>query len=911
MRSPRVVGRRDEIRTLLLELDQALIDGPRSVIVLGDAGVGKTSLLGAFVDTLSARELVVLRAAPTPPEASVPWGTLRLLLAGRDPSELPRPVGTAIGAVADVAGAGRSDADDVAFAFARLISDLGSVGGLVVVLDDVQHIDPSSASALSFAIRNAGRTLWLVAHRSGAGASLDVERLLGEGRCTTLELHGLRPSELAALVADVTANPLSLSEVRRLHELTAGNPLHARELARVARRDHGWEQLRLPPSLTVLFANRLADQPADTSEVLAVSALAIQPTVALLRRTCAAIDVETALESAEQTGLVHVVDRTIAFDHALVRQAVLDRLGGIERARIHRRLAAVADQLEVRAWHLGEGTVEPSESVAELLEEAGQMLQRRGAHDQAAALYGRAVSLTSDPASATWFRRRARCAIACGDAGMWERAAAMLDDAIPHVDGDVLVEAVATTLVCTDRLHGLERTRIVAIELLERLADPLARGRVLRTLVRIHQFFDLGLAGVIAEQALREAIDSGDPGEQLSARATLANNRFLLGEPVDVDGLLCEIANVDRVLGGQGARWYLVELLVWSDRHDDARRILDESTEFAQQTGVVSWMSNALEQRQQVEFRAGDWDTAEKLLDELEDLIGAYGARTGILNAAERIALAGVRGCFDEVRALRHLVGDQFESLEGVQQLSLRSACGLAALAERDWITAIADLERAAGAADSIGLVASSPDEFRSDLAEALIHAGRLDDVDRLVDQLMTGAQRSGSDVESVQASRCEGMLLTARGAHREAVEVLGRAAVLADGIPRPFVRGRTLLALGIAQRKAGMRSRARLTLELARREFEQLGAVPWSERVVAEEARLGARERSAGANDLTATERRIAELVAQGRSNREIAAELIVSLRTVESNLTRVYRKLGVRSRTELVALGIQAAQP
>jgi len=906
MRNPPVVGRRDEIRLLLSELDQALIDGPRSVSVVGDPGLGKSALLGTFVDAVSARDLIVLHAAPTPPEASVPWGTLRLLLAGRVTSELPRPICNAIGAAGDVAEDGRSDPDDIAFAFARLVSELGSERGLVVVLDDVQYIDPSSTAALSFAIRAAGRTLWLLADRTDAAASLDVERLLGEDRCTTLVLRGLRPSDLAALVADVTTRPPSLVGIRRLHELTAGNPLHARELARASPRDHEWERLRLPPSLTALFADRLAAQTADTTEVLAVSALAVRPTVALVRRSCPGIDIESALESAERAGLIHVVNDGIVFDHALVRQAVLDRLGGIERARIHRRMADVVEELEVRAWHLGEGTVEPSESVAELLEQAGQLLQRRGAHDQAAALYDRAISLTAEPTSEAWFRRRARCGIACGDAGMWERAAEMLDEAIQHVDGDLLVEAVATALVCTDRLHGLERTGVVAAELLGQLTDPIARGRVLRTLMRVQQFSDLRLASVTADQALREATDAGDPGEQLSARAALANNRFLLGEPVEVDELLGQIGSVDLVFDGQGARWYLVELLIWTDRHDDARRVLDDFAELAQQTGIVSWRTYALEKRHQVEFRAGDWDTAEKMLDQLDDLVGAYGVRTEILNAAERIALAGVRGRFDEVHTLRRRVDDDFESLEGVRQLSLRSACGLAALADRDWTTAIAHLERAAGAADSIGVVTNSPDDFRSDLAEALIHAGRLDDADLMVERLLTSARGSGSGVELVQALRCQGMALTARGAHRDAVDVLERAAVLADDIPRPFLRGRMSLALGTAQRKAGMRSRARDTLEQARIEIDQLGAVPWSDRAAAELKRLGSRGANTRVTSLTATERHIAELVVQGRSNREIAAELIVSLRTVESNLTRVYRKLGVRSRTELVAVGV-----
>jgi DNA-binding CsgD family transcriptional regulator len=159
--------------------------------------------------------------------------------------------------------------------------------------------------------------------------------------------------------------------------------------------------------------------------------------------------------------------------------------------------------------------------------------------------------------------------------------------------------------------------------------------------------------------------------------------------------------------------------------------------------------------------------------------------------------------------------------------------------------------------------------------------------------------------IVEVDHLRTSGLLQLARGEVGDAVATLTQAVELAPQTRRPLAIARTLLALGSAQRRAGNRTKARETLEAARREFSQLEAAPWIERVDDELRRLGNRPAAESTSNLTPTERQIAELVAQGRSNREIAAELIVSLRTVESNLTRVYRKLGVRGRTELAAGG------
>ena len=186
------------------------------------------------------------------------------------------------------------------------------------------------------------------------------------------------------------------------------------------------------------------------------------------------------------------------------------------------------------------------------------------------------------------------------------------------------------------------------------------------------------------------------------------------------------------------------------------------------------------------------------------------------------------------------------------------------------------------------------------DLAEALVLAGDLDAAREVQAELEAAAASSAARGRSPRRCAAAGLIAAAEGRRTTALADLREALAAHDDVPQPFDRARTLLALGTVQRRAKRRGEARTTLESALAVFEELGAALWAERARAEIARLGGR-RARDRDELTETERRIAELAADGRSNREIAGELFVSERTVEANLTRAYRKLGVRSRTEL----------
>jgi DNA-binding CsgD family transcriptional regulator len=205
------------------------------------------------------------------------------------------------------------------------------------------------------------------------------------------------------------------------------------------------------------------------------------------------------------------------------------------------------------------------------------------------------------------------------------------------------------------------------------------------------------------------------------------------------------------------------------------------------------------------------------------------------------------------------------------------------------------------------GLTRYVPDQI-----EALVELDRLEAAAELLDWYEDNAVRLGRQGAIALSRRCRGLLAAADGRLDEALAAFEQALVLHDAVPLPFDRARTLLVFGAALRRAKRKADARDTLEQSLAAFEELSAATFADRARAELARIGGRRRSKGG--LTATERQIVELVAQGRSNKEVAAALFVTVKTVETNLSRVYAKLGLRSRAELasrLAKGESAAKP
>jgi DNA-binding CsgD family transcriptional regulator len=246
------------------------------------------------------------------------------------------------------------------------------------------------------------------------------------------------------------------------------------------------------------------------------------------------------------------------------------------------------------------------------------------------------------------------------------------------------------------------------------------------------------------------------------------------------------------------------------------------------------------------------------------------------------------------------------ERLQFVEEKSLAvplylRALGFLEFSLGDAAAAVAHLSRTVELTESFGILEPAVFRVHADLIESLIITGALDRAEVVLGQLSARARRSGVPWSLATGARCRGLLLAARGELDAAEQALSDALVAHEGLPMPFERGRTLLALGLLLRRKNLRRRAGECLEQAHAIFGDLGAPIWAERAQREVRPLGGRPTSRVT--LTPSEQRVAELAASGLTNRQVAAALFISPKTVESNLARVYRKLKIRSRAELGA--------
>jgi DNA-binding CsgD family transcriptional regulator len=429
--------------------------------------------------------------------------------------------------------------------------------------------------------------------------------------------------------------------------------------------------------------------------------------------------------------------------------------------------------------------------------------------------------------------------------------------------------------------------------------DPGRQARVLRTIARIRAFDDVDAANDAIDRALQLADESGDPLLTAHTTVVAAAIRQRRGDPVDVEAMVGLVATLpDPPLT---TRALPLELLTWTDHVDEAMALGWELLAEAEAIGSIDDMGAIRDQLADACFRAGRWDDAAALVratieaDRLAMTRGPADCRPADL--AQTLAAQGRHEDATTLLA-EAMVRDD---LAPVIRLQRATRAGFVTLAAGDVSRAADHLREARRIALAIGDGDLGAMPFRADLVEVLVAIGALDEAAEVAAELRRLADRGRLPRGAAEASRAAGLVAAARGATGEATAWLEQALEIHDRWPVPFERGRTLLALGAVLRRSGRRAQAVGRLDAAAAVFQELGSAPWLARVDAERARLGTRR--GGGSDLTPTEQRVTQLAAQGRTNAEIATELVVSLRTVESNLTRAYRKLGVRSRTELAA--------
>jgi len=867
-----------------------------------------------------------MASRPTQAESDLPYlGLGDLLAAVPDDvlAKLPAPQRKAleIALLRAEAGATPLQPRAVAVALLNLLTNMSGSAPLVVAVDDLQWLDVPSRRVLRFASRRLEREPigFLFAMRSGTAdmdpagdAMLDRERI----RVQRLHVGPLTPSAVEHLLRTRIGLPIQASVIKRLGETSGGNPLFAVELGRALvespEANRPGRPLAVPPSLTDLVGSRLARLPKSSRACLLVAAALSRPTVDLISAASpASQDATDSLMAAVDAGVIRLRGGAVEFTHPLLASVVYSQAGAAELRQLHRSLAGHVQYPEERARHLGLSATAPDSAVAAAIGEGAVRASGRGAPDIAGALFEQAARLTPASAPAAmhpWLVDAADQYVALSD---MPRAVLLLDEVIAGADRG---PARARALHRRARLRGLagafDDAERILTEALEDVRDDVnLRVAIERdiTFARM-QLGDPRAALPHARAAYQAAVGSGHDVLVAEALDQLCMAEFICGMPVTGE-LLDEATAVGKRVGAapltehpgwSAGRVALGMTLKWAGRLESARELLRwVLTEYTDRADEGS-LSPVVFHLAEVELWAGNWEGASELCRASREL----GRRTGQNVAATRGLLveAMVDECCGNVEAARSKGKECLAIAERVEDkpalIRTLKLLGRLELSVRRPVQAVEYLQRGA---DVEATIYYDPAACRivPDAVEALVETGRVPAARVLVERLEASARVAGRAWAAASAMWGRGLLAAASGELDEARSTLEASVSAHERLGLPMEHGRTLLCLGIVERRLKQKRVARETLVRAQAIFDALGARAWSDFSRTEQGRIGGR--SASPLELTSTELRVAQLVAEGLTNREVAASMFLSEKTIETNLTRIYEKLGVSSRTEL----------
>jgi len=895
-----VVGR--DLELAAADAFLAADDGFAALAIVGEPGIGKTTLWEQVMRRAQEGGALALVARPNEAEAKLSFAALSDLVAAIDSDAfdaLPEPQHQALDvALLRARAAGRPpERRTVGTALLTLLRQVASRTDVVIGIDDLQWLDPASRTALEFALRRlTDEPVRLIASvRAGAEATAAFR-----DRLQRVELGPVSVASLHRILADRLGRSFPRPTLVRIAEASGGNPLYALEIARLVDGGEGGASLPVPEDVRALVARRVAALPAETRDALLRTASLARPDASLVD--------ERSLAPAEEAELVRIDARgRIGFVHPLFASAVYAAAPHARRRDIHRVLAVEVADPEERARHLALSCDGPDAEAAGAVARAARSARLRGASDAAAELHELALQLTP-PGDPQHDERRFELGEQLLLAGDFQRSSEVLEQLADAPDGDLRARALLTR---ADIVYW-ERGEAAALELGERALasarDPLLKGRALATMAQQAGTHDVPRAAAAAREALELLEGLGaDPALVSIALSARVRADLFLGNGLDLEAAehARELeahsppAAVDTRLGFKLGQW-----LRYTDDFDGSRLRLAETEQLAHDEGDESSFPNVFLNRALLECWSGDWAAASEFADRSHESFN----QVGVGERAPNLWRAYVDAHFGHVDAVRTAAPPAYGIDEPVQRMLWLRTIGLAELTVGNAVEADACLAQALADLDVIGFREPAVWRVHGDAIEAALAVGDTVRAAAWIEQFEEQAARSRIPWSLAVSARCRALLQAANGDLDAAEASLGRSLEAHEQCPMPFERARTLLAQGQVLRRGKQRRRAREALEEAITIFERLGGDPWEQRARDELQRVRGRT---APDDLSPTELRIAELAASGLTNTAIAAEVFVTQKTVEANLARAYRKLGIRSRAQLAhALDARASE-
>jgi DNA-binding CsgD family transcriptional regulator/tetratricopeptide (TPR) repeat protein len=926
-----LIGRGAEIAEISA-FYSAASGGPAALAITGDPGIGKTAVLQHVLQA-AGRSSRVLSCQPAPAERPLPFSALDDLfgdIAGEVLPEIPGPrrhaVETALLRDASAGPwAGLSGADYplperrvVARGILDALRILSGAAALTVAVDDAQWLDRPSASVLEFCFRRLRDepVVILLTFRADETVLLGLDRALPLDRLGRVRLGPLSLGAIGEILRSRLGTVLPRHSMTRLYDACGGNPFYALEYARTLlhhpHMSFTSEPLPLPLNVGSLVRHRVRRLMPDVRWVGWLVAASSCPRERLIRAACDDGEYWTAIEGAISDGIIERDGDSLRFTHPLLQSILYGEMLPHERRQVHQRLAAVAEDVEGRARHLALGADRPSDDIARMLDAAARHAASRGAPDEGATLAEQAARLTPAGQPGQACERIVRAADYHFRAGNMVRSRelvlSVLPGCMPGPPRAALLLRLATVHYHLSGWPLAEQTFRQAAQ--EAQEDPALAAHAQQELAFARIVAgDLTSALHWANLSLRSAERAADSRLVAHSLARIAVFEFLQGHGVRRD-LFDRAEALDASAGEEptgrlplfGPSLARGLVLKWSDQLDEARVILTGQYRQAIDRGDGASIPFLLYHFSELECWAGNWDAAEEYALESRRVAEESGQQT--MMPAALYCLALVRAHLGQVAQARELASQALALCEQTGNVPLLSQAlsvlGFVALSVDDPQGAVSHLERLGEASAALGLGEPGVVKFLPDEIEALAALGQADCAWPLTRQLEEQGRSLGRPWALATGARCRAHLAAVDGDLQGAQAACEEALAAHRHLTMPFELGRTLLVKGMIDRRARHRSAARDSFSSALDIFERLSAPSWASRASRELAKLPARTPVDG---LTETERRIAALISQGQTNREIASSMFVSENTVQTHLRHIFRKLSVKSRTELAA--------